>query len=65
MKLPKSDRRMVKYITKGGKEYLITQSETNGRFTLWVEAGKNVNKLATSDSPIKLYSKADSLDKNS
>lgn len=55
-RLPKSERGLVLYVTADGREFHISQNQTNQRFTLW---DKDYNKITTSNSPVKLYAEAD------
>ena len=55
MKIPKNERGMESYIYDGKKCYYITLNTVNGKFTLYKIINNDYEKMATADSPSKLY----------
>lgn len=37
--------------------YIVSQNTAKGKFTLWKETSSGYEKIATADSPLKLYEK--------
>ena len=57
-KLPSSESgAQVRCTTKSGKQYIISQSPSTGKFTLWVIENGEYEKLATAKTPLPLYDK--------
>lgn len=56
--IPKSeDGYGVRYISKSGNEYIISQNTKKEKFTLWKETENGYEKMTTSNNPIDLYKK--------
>lgn len=53
----------VTYITKSGKEYRISQNPTTAKHTLWAVLPEGYEKITTAASPLPLYEKIESLEK--
>ena len=55
MKISKNEKGMESYIYDGKKCYYITLNTVNNKFILYKIINDDYEKMATSDSPPKLY----------